>query len=73
MTNPYHQHARPEVAHLVAANLHRPTDPATLAREARRLADQRLTENDIGQALQLDPGTVRRLLAHDMQTDGVKS
>lgn len=47
---------------MVAANLNRPTDEATLSREARKLADQGLTERDIGQALQLDPTAVRRLL-----------
>jgi hypothetical protein len=44
------------------AELHRPTDEEAVAREARRLRQNGLTERDIGQALQLDPTAVRQLL-----------
>ena len=47
----------------VLADEHRPADPALLAREAQRLAEQGLTLEDIGAALRLDPAAVGRLLA----------
>lgn len=46
----------------VLAKLHQPRDRTTLAREARKLAGQGLTEQDIGSALVLDPTAVRKLL-----------
>lgn len=50
--------------HDTLARLHRPTDPATLAREARSLADLGLQIRDIGQALGLAPAQVAGLLRH---------
>jgi hypothetical protein len=38
---------------------YRPTDEATLGREICKLADQGLTDRDIGLALRLDPAAVR--------------
>lgn len=46
----------------VRAERHRPSDPAALAEEVRRLARGGLTERDIGNALKLDPTAVRRYL-----------
>lgn len=43
--------------------LHKPSDPATLARECRHLADLGLTARDIAQALGLNVAEVRGLLA----------
>lgn len=45
------------------AQQYRPTDPAALAAEVRRLALQGLTERDIGMALSVNPEQVRRALA----------
>lgn len=47
------------------AEQHRPGDETALAREVRKQASAGLTERDIGMALRLDPGAVRRLLAAD--------
>jgi hypothetical protein len=41
---------------------HRPTDEATLAREACRLANQGLTVRDIAAALRIGPTEVHRAL-----------
>lgn len=49
-------------AYAALAAKHRPTDEASLAREAQALAARGLTERDIGQALQLDTTQVRALL-----------
>ncbi|HEV7985070.1 MAG TPA: hypothetical protein VGP20_02815 [Steroidobacteraceae bacterium] len=42
---------------------HRPTDPARLAAEIRRLSAAGLTTHDIAGALQIQPSEVLRLLA----------
>lgn len=47
------------------AELNRPTDHRTLACAASELAMRGLSESDIADALRLDPGAVRRLLAID--------
>jgi hypothetical protein len=46
------------------AQQHRPTDPAVLSREIRRLAAGGLHAIDIAQALRMHPGVVREALAH---------
>jgi hypothetical protein len=48
------------------ADEHRPADPALLAREAQRLADEGLSLEDIGIALGLHPAAVGRLLAQEV-------
>ncbi|MEZ5564923.1 MAG: hypothetical protein R3F24_05135 [Gammaproteobacteria bacterium] len=49
--------------HPFREDLHRPDDPAVLAREAQRLAAAGLTAYDIAQAFRLSAGAVRMLLA----------
>ena len=45
------------------AEQHRPSDPAEIAKEVRRLfGEGRLSERDIETALRLAPGAVRALL-----------
>ena len=44
------------------ANLHRPTDPAALAREVRRLANTGLTPRDVAVMLGLAPSVVADML-----------
>lgn len=45
------------------AELHRPTNPASIAKEVRRLATQGLTPTDISTALRIDLVQVRQLLS----------
>lgn len=51
--------------HRALALLHRPTDPAVLAREVRQLAVLGLTARDIAQALGLAVAEVHGLLTED--------
>jgi hypothetical protein len=46
----------------LAANRHRPTDPAQLAAEVRRLNESGLTSRDIAAALRLQPAVVVAML-----------
>lgn len=51
-------------AYAIAADRHRPQDPALIAREVNRLAAQGLLPADIERALRLDAVTVREALAN---------
>jgi hypothetical protein len=50
-------------AYAVLAQLHRPTDPAALAAEMRRLHGSGLTAQDIAAALRLAPDAVSKILS----------
>jgi hypothetical protein len=57
------------------ANQHRPTDPASLAAEIRRMHESGLTARDIAEALRLAPDVVINIsyLNGDQSNAGVNS
>jgi len=65
----WHMSTRPNIggtlgmsAYAQLAQLHRPTDPAALAAEIRRLHSSGLTARDIAVALRLEPDAVNSTL-----------
>jgi len=59
-----HQSIGGPLDYRLLAQLHRPSDFGSLAREAKTLAARGLSEQDIGQCLRLGRAAVRELLTN---------
>ena len=51
----------------ILAAMNRPTDPAAIAEEVRRLRRSGLTAQDVSQALRISPAVIREILARSVE------